>query len=75
MLSIFSCVCLPSVCLWRNACLFVLVLSSMNCLCILEINTLSVASFGNTFSYSEDCLFILFAKRLGVEFDLEEYCD
>lgn len=27
------------------------------------------------FLHSEDCLFILFAKKLGVEFDLEEYCD
>ena len=75
MLSIFSYVCLPSVCLWRNACLFVLVLSIMNCLCIWRLIPYQVASFGNIFSYSEDCLFILFAKKLEVEFDLEEYCD
>ena len=47
----------------------------MNCLYILEINTLSVASFGNVFSHSVDYIFILFAKKLGVEFDLREYRD
>ena len=52
-----------------------LVLSSMSNVCILEINPLSVVSFVIIFSHSEDCLFILFAKKLGVEFDLEEYCD
>ena len=32
----------------------------MSCLCILEINPLSVASFANIFNDSESCLFILF---------------
>ena len=32
----------------------------MDCLYILEINPLSVASFANIFSDSEGCLFILF---------------
>ena len=34
-----------------------LVLSYMSCLYILEINSLSVASFGVIFSHSEGCLF------------------
>ena len=33
--------------------------SCMSCLCILEINTLSVVSFAIVFSHSESCLFIL----------------
>ena len=37
-----------------------LILSFMNCLFILEINPLSVASFAIVFSHSEGCLFILF---------------
>ena len=36
-----------------------LVLSCMNCLYILKINPLSVASFAFIFSHSEDCLFTL----------------
>ena len=36
-----------------------LVLSCMNCLYILELNSLSVASFANIFSHSEGCLFTL----------------
>ena len=36
-----------------------LVLSCMSCLYILEINPLSVVSFGITFSHSENCLFTL----------------
>ena len=39
-------------------CLFLL-LSCMNCLYILEIKPLLVALFANTFSHSEDCLFVL----------------
>ena len=34
-------------------------LSCMSCLYILEINPLSVVSFGITFSHSESCLFTL----------------
>ena len=69
----FSCVYWPSICLlWRNVCLgllpilwlgcifFFLILSCMNCLYILEINPLSVASFVIIFSHPEGCLFILF---------------
>ena len=36
-----------------------LILSYMSCLCILEINHLSVISFAIIFSYSEGCLFTL----------------
>ena len=36
-----------------------LVLSCMNCLYILEINSLSVVSFPIIFSHSEGCLFTL----------------
>ena len=52
-------------CLFRSSahCLFglfvFLVLSSMNCLYILEINPLSVVSFAVIFSHSEGCLFTL----------------
>ena len=57
MLSIFSCVCWPAVCLLRKKYVFgssthffiglfvFLILSCMNCLYILEVNPLSVTSF------------------------------
>ena len=44
-----------------------LILSYMSCLYILEINPLSVASFANIFSHSEDCLFILFMVFFAVQ--------
>ena len=40
----------------------------MSCLCILEINHLSVVSFAIIFSHSESCLFIL----LIVSFSLQK---
>ena len=43
-----------------------LVLSYMSCLCILEINPLSVVSFAIIFSHSEDCLFTLFIVSIGL---------
>ena len=70
VLSIFSCVCWPCVCLlWRNACvglppifwlgcLFFFILSYMSYLYILEINPLSVASLANIFCHCECCLFV-----------------
>ena len=36
-----------------------LALSCMSCLCILEVNPLSVVSFAIIFSHSEGCLFTL----------------
>ena len=44
-----------------------LILSSMSCLYILEINPLSVASCANIFSHSEGCLFILFMVSFAVQ--------
>ena len=79
MLSIFSCASWPSVCLlWRNVYLglllifwlgfffFFLILSCMSCLCILEINPLSIDLFANIFSHSEGC-FILFTVSFAVQ--------
>ena len=42
-----------------------LVLSCMSCLCILEINPLSVVSFAIVY-HSEDCLFTLFIVSFAV---------
>ena len=44
-----------------------LVLSCMSCLCIFEINSLSVASFVVIFSCSEGCLFTLLIVSLVVQ--------
>ena len=79
VLSIFSCVCQPSVSLlWRNVCLsslshfliglFVfLVLSCMSCFYISEIHLLSVLSFAIIFSHSEGCLFTLLLVSFAVQ--------
>ena len=68
----------PVCCLWGNVCLglqpifliglFVfLILSCMSCLCVLEINPLSVTSFAIIFSHSEGCLSILFIVSFAVQ--------
>ena len=44
-----------------------LVLSCMSCLCILEINPLSVISFAIIFSHSEGCLFTSFIVSFPVQ--------
>ena len=68
MMSIFSCVCWPSVCLlWKNVCLgllpilwlFFTILSFMSCLEILDSNSLLPASLASIFFHSLGCLFIL----------------
>ena len=75
MLSIFSCVCQPSVCLlWRNVQFFgpcfdwvIYLLSCMCCLYMFEINPLSVVSFVIIFSHSEGCLFTLLSISFAVQ--------
>ena len=46
---------------------FFLLYSCMKCLCILQINPLSVASFANIFYPSEGCHFILFMVSFAVQ--------
>jgi len=78
MLSIFSCVCWPFLCLlWINVSLGIfpffdcivhfLVLSCMSCLYILEINPLEVVSFAIIFSHSEGCVFTLLIVSFAVQ--------
>ena len=76
MLIVFSCAFWPSVlekCLFRSfthflmGCLFVLIVSCMRCLYILEINPLLVASLVNIFSQSVGCLFALFMVSFAVQ--------
>ena len=50
-------------CLFRSSTHFLTGLS-ISCLCVLEINPLSVASFTNIFSHSVVCLFILFIVKI-----------
>ena len=47
--------------------LIFLELSCMSCLYILEINSLSVASFATIFSHSEGCLFTLLIVSFAVQ--------
>ena len=44
-----------------------LVLSCMSCFYILEINSLSLASFAIIFSHSEGCVFTLFVVSLALQ--------
>ena len=78
MLSIFSCACWPSVCLfWKNVYsgllpifkrfFFFLILSCMRYLYILDINPLLVISFANSFSHSAGCLFVLLMVSFAVQ--------
>ena len=78
MLSLFACACGPSVYLWRNVysgflpifsigLLAFLLLSCLGCLYILEIKSLSVASFDSIFSHSVSCLFLFFLVSFAVQ--------
>ena len=59
-------------CLFRSSYFLIgwfvfLVLSYMSCLCILEINALSVVSFAIIFSHSDGCLFTLLTVSFAVQ--------
>ena len=47
--------------------LFVFYIELRERLYVLEVNSLSAASFANSFSHSEDCLFVLFIVSFAVQ--------
>ena len=74
LLMCLSAICMSSLekCIFRSSpnffdWVFLLLLSCMSCLYILEIKPLSFVSFANIFSHSIDCLFILFMVSFAVQ--------
>ena len=73
-------ICMSSLgkCLFSSSILFsiglfiFLILSCMSCLCILEINPLSVVSFAIIFFHSDGCLFILLVVSFIVQKNLHQ---
>ena len=59
--------CLFSFCPFFNGVVFVLMLSCMNCLCILDINSVLVISFANIFLCSIAFLFVLLMVSFAVQ--------
>ena len=62
-------ICMSSLekCLFRASALFLLLLSCISCLYILEIKPLSVVSFETIFSHSVSYLFVFFLGSFAVQ--------
>ena len=58
---------LSLLCIFCFGCLFLLLLSFMSCLYVLEINPFLVALFANVFFQNVSCLFVLFMVSFAVQ--------